>query len=111
MTDEEKLSRDEQLTARPRLKYEEGLKRIYVVLVACWVAFLLRIPVVAILQEGVRHRGLGLGAILQEGLRPVSLPGLLGLLVIPPTLGYAFFFGVIPWIIEGFRNTHEVATR
>ena len=43
----EKAMTDDEKRAKPqaRLKYEEGLKRIYVVLVVCWVAFLLRFPV------------------------------------------------------------------
>jgi len=38
--DEEQLVEKEQPTARPRLEYEEGFKRIYIVLVVCWVALL-----------------------------------------------------------------------
>ena len=37
--DEEQLVEKEQPTARPRLEYE-GFKRIYIVLVVCWVALL-----------------------------------------------------------------------
>jgi len=38
--DEGQLVEKEQPTARPRLEYEEGFKRIYIVLVVCWVALL-----------------------------------------------------------------------
>ena len=49
--DEEHLREKEQPTARPRLEYEEGSKRIYIVLVVCWVALLsLMFPIRAILQ-------------------------------------------------------------
>ena len=44
MTDEEELGEEEQPTARPRLKYGEGLKRIWVVLSVCWVGFLAHLP-------------------------------------------------------------------
>jgi hypothetical protein len=40
MTDEEKLGGAEQPVSRPRLEYEEGFKRIYIVLVVCGVALL-----------------------------------------------------------------------
>jgi hypothetical protein len=53
----------------------------------------------------VTHEGLGLATILQEGLRHGSFGlGSLGVLVIPPALGYVFLFRVVPWIMEGFRK-------
>jgi len=55
MTDEEQLGEQKQRTAGSRLKYEEGLKRIWVVLSVCWVGFWLIFTVVAILHEGLKH--------------------------------------------------------
>ena len=76
--DEEQLVEKEQPTARPRLEYEEGFKRIYIVLVVCWVALLsLMFPIKAILQA----------ARLDQSFSA----GFLGILVIPPDLGYVLF--------------------
>ena len=92
MIDEEQVDEEEQPEAtRPRLKNEDGMKRTWVVLSACWVGFLLLFP---------------LGAILQRGPNPLTehTVGFLAAAIIPPALGYLCLFRVIPWIIEGFRN-------
>jgi hypothetical protein len=91
MTDEEQLGEQKQPTERPRLRYEEGLKRIWVVLSVCWVGFWLIFPVLAILQEGLRHEGLGLATILQEGLRREFRVWLLGGPRYPVGLGLCLF--------------------
>jgi hypothetical protein len=61
ITNEEKLGEEEQPEARAQIKYKEGLKRIYVVFVVCWVAFFLMFPIASLFYAvtkpgGTRHR-------------------------------------------------------
>lgn len=71
--DEEQLVEKEQPTARPRLEYEEGFKRIYIVLVVCWVALLsLMFPI----KGDPASRSTGpkfLGRFLGDPRNPASL--------------------------------------
>jgi hypothetical protein len=71
------MTDEEQPNARARMKYEAGLKRIFAVLAVCWVA-----ACVAVAMHN--HDAEVLAAA-----------------VLWPALGYAFFFKVLPWIIEG----------
>jgi hypothetical protein len=72
------------------LKYEAGFKRIFAVLAVCWVAYFLW-PGIAVIV---------LGGYIDVGPL-VSRLAVAGIVLV---LGYIFFFGVVPWIMEGFRN-------
>jgi hypothetical protein len=72
----------------------KAFKRIFAVLAVCWAVFCL-IVVAAILYR--RQGQLRSGDVTAVG---IFLAGA----VIVPALGYAFFFKLVPWIIEGFRK-------
>ena len=86
------MTDEEQPKVRARLKYEAGFKRIFAVLAVCWLAYYLWPGIVVIVRGGYINVG--------------SLVSRLAVAVIVLALGYIFFFffRVVPWIMEGFRN-------
>jgi len=81
-----------------RKNYRRGFGRLYVVGSSIWLL------VIWIIGSGSkRWEG---GAFVDnpwEG-KPLAF---LALAIIPPLIGYGFFFWVVPWIARGFRSAEK----
>jgi hypothetical protein len=86
------------------MNYRRGLLRVYVVGAVCWIVF---IGMVAASRRTL------LWAFIQQDDWPSLEPGqvellrlawLGGLLFVPPAIGYAVIFILIPWIYRGFKS-------
>jgi len=128
------------------INYRKGFRRVYVVVVACWLTLCIaiaisgastpfaetKLPEVAKtpsfyrLPLGEQRQRLGqanadfAGLPLEEQdkvlvtlskelevYRRKRFARALELALIPPSIGYAFFFVIVPWIATGFRSTKE----
>jgi len=78
------------------MNYKSGFRRVYVLGVACWVVY----GITKAWEAEI------FGPLVPPDPKEIFalLVIWLSRLVLPPAFAYFIFFGVIPWVLAGFRS-------